>query len=327
MPRGDPGNLPAPSGRGGWPWSEVDVPADVDPPGGWPRITVVTPSFNQGGLVEETIRSVLLQRYPNLEYLVMDGGSTDATVEVLRRYGPWLDHWQSEPDGGQASAINGGWRRGTGELLAWLNSDDTFAPGALRTIGRAWLAAGRPSIVYGDAAAVDASGRVLGVKVLDAPRLDDLLSVRHLPQPATFLSRAAQQGVGWLDESLQFALDFDYFLRVAVAGATFHHVPVIVACSREYAGTKSSTGGDRLAAERWAVLEALFARPEAARWRHLRTRARAAVRWRRALDRWRRGRRGAALADALRVALTDPRSAALGAALRNRLPRQAGGRR
>jgi hypothetical protein len=101
----------------------------------------------------------------------------------------------------------------------------------------------------------------------------------------------------------------------------------VLARSREYGATKSSTGGDRLAAERWAALDALFARPEAEPWRHLRTRARAAVRWRRALDRWRLGRRGAALADAIRVALSDPRSAAFGAALRNRLGGQAPGLR
>lgn len=107
---------PPPPGKTGWPWTEESEPLAAQMPDGrpWPRITVVTPSFNQGQFLEATIRSVLLQRYPELEYFVLDGGSTDGSVDTIRRYAPWLSHWVSEPDGGQSAAINRGLERGSG---------------------------------------------------------------------------------------------------------------------------------------------------------------------------------------------------------------------
>src|SRR5579862_8824120 len=104
----------------------------------WPRITVVTPSFQQGRFLEETIRSVLGQGYPNLDYIVIDGGSTDQSVEIIQKYAAQLSYWVSEPDHGQANAVNKGFQRSTGEILGWLNSDDLLLPGALFTIGRAF---------------------------------------------------------------------------------------------------------------------------------------------------------------------------------------------
>jgi len=123
-----------PPGRTGWPWiteagwdsASDSVKRDV------PRITVVTPSFNQAEFIEETIRSVLLQGYPNLEYIVIDGGSTDGSVEVIEKYSPWLTYWCSEPDRGQSHAINKGFERATGEILGWINSDDILYSGALQ---------------------------------------------------------------------------------------------------------------------------------------------------------------------------------------------------
>jgi glycosyltransferase involved in cell wall biosynthesis len=116
----------------------------------WPRITVVTPSYQQAQFLEECLRSVLLQNYPNLEYVVIDGGSTDGSVEILRRYAPFLAHWQSTKDAGQGDALNQGFSRATGEIMGWLNSDDLLLPGALFAVARGFLRS-RADIVYGDA--------------------------------------------------------------------------------------------------------------------------------------------------------------------------------
>src|SRR5436309_5877981 len=121
-----------PRGKTGWPWTEESsrLPSRGPEGGSWPRLSVITPSFNQGQFIEETIRSILLQGYPNLEYIVMDGGSTDNTPAILRRYERWLGRSISEPDNGQADAINKGFRLTSGSIMAWLNSDDCYTKGA-----------------------------------------------------------------------------------------------------------------------------------------------------------------------------------------------------
>src|SRR5436190_764759 len=122
-----------PSGKKGWPWTEESSPppTQASPSRDWPRITIITPSFNQVQFIEETIRSILLQGYPNLEYLVLDGGSTDGSVEIIKKYSRWIDFWRSEPDGGQSAAINSGLKRGNGAYATWINSDDLLCKDAL----------------------------------------------------------------------------------------------------------------------------------------------------------------------------------------------------
>ena len=115
----------------------------------WPRISVVTPSYNQGQFIEETIRSVLLQGYPNLEYIIVDGGSTDGSVEIVRRYGLWISSWSSERDNCQSEAINKGLRGATGEIVSWLNSDDLLTPGALHKVALRLASDDRPAVVCG----------------------------------------------------------------------------------------------------------------------------------------------------------------------------------
>src|SRR5918996_5491103 len=130
--------LPPSPGKIGWPWTEESAQLPETMPDGcvWPRISIVTPSYNQGQFIEETIRSVLLQGYPSFEYIVIDGGSTDDSKEIIQKYEPWLTYWVSEPDRGQAHAINKGFARATGDIIQWVNSDDLLTPGALAEVGR-----------------------------------------------------------------------------------------------------------------------------------------------------------------------------------------------
>jgi glycosyltransferase involved in cell wall biosynthesis len=140
---------PAPPSKSGWPWN-VETATPQGEKETWPRITIVIPSFQQGRYLEEAIRSVLLQNYPNLELIVNDGGSSDGSKEILEQYSPHLSHWQSKQDGGQGNAINQGFDRATGEILGWLNSDDLYLPGAFFSVAKAFMAR-RVDIVYGDA--------------------------------------------------------------------------------------------------------------------------------------------------------------------------------
>jgi glycosyltransferase involved in cell wall biosynthesis len=209
--------LPAPPpGRSGWPW---DGAALAPPDGDWPRITVITPSFNQGRFIEETIRSVLLQGYPRLQYLIVDGGSRDESVEVIGKYQRHLSHWVSEPDRGQPHAINKGFARADGEIVTWLNSDDVFEPGALFTAAEALRT---EQVIYGEWLLTDAEGRPTWDSRSEGPR-PPLTLADWIPywkaypavQPSIFFRRSLIDDSRLVDESLQYAFDYDLWLRLA----------------------------------------------------------------------------------------------------------------
>jgi len=146
-----------------WP---MTLPGEISVPGpppdqSWPKISIVTPSFNQGTYLEKTIRSVLLQGYPNLEYIIIDGGSTDQSVEIIKKYESWVDFWVSEEDRGQSHAINKGLEKATGELLGWLNSDDYFLPDALFKLARSYLEDSSVGAIYGQGHMVDEKGIIV----------------------------------------------------------------------------------------------------------------------------------------------------------------------
>lgn len=218
---------PPPAGRTGWPWTEEGERLPDRMPDGrpWPRISITTPSYNQGAYLEETIRSVLLQGYPDIEYMVADGGSSDESVEIIRKYSPWLTWWVSEKDSGQGHAVNKGWERATGSLFAFLNSDDVLLPGAFATAVRAWGFDPDVAMVTGGIASTDAESRVLNTRApfLEDAGPQDLTLVDHdrwlLPQPSSFFVGEHLERVGrWLREDLRYALDRELIYRLARSG-------------------------------------------------------------------------------------------------------------
>ena len=211
----------------GWPWVEDDqqLPSVMPDGQAWPRISIVTPSLDQGEFIEETIRSVLLQGYPNLEYIVIDGGSTDGSVDILKKYDEHIDYWVSEPDRGQAHAINKGFSRASGDWVAWLNSDDLLLPGALRAVAEATAGDKMIDWIVGSVVVTDAVRKRLRVfePICDTDDWLDFLCTKRatgtsLPQPSSFWSRKALAQAGMLDETLNYVMDFEYWVRLARCG-------------------------------------------------------------------------------------------------------------
>jgi glycosyltransferase involved in cell wall biosynthesis len=205
-----------------------------------PLISVVTPSFNQGRFLEETLRSVAAQDYARKEHLVLDGGSTDGSVDIIRRHAPHLRHWASAPDRGQAHAINTGLAMAEGEVLSWLNSDDTYLPGALSTVGAVFAAHPEIDLVYGDFVYTDAAGRPMRRRhVFSSMSYETLLYHDYLGQPALFFRRSLYEKVGPLDEALYYCLDWDLFLRMWRVCRPLH-IPVVLATYRLDHAAKSN---------------------------------------------------------------------------------------
>lgn len=215
-----------PHGKIGWPWDVALEPISnfMNDVSFWPKVTVVTPSFNQGDYLEETIRSVLLQGYPNLEYMVIDGGSTDQSVSIIRRYEPWLTYWTSKKDKGQAAAINEGFRQAGGNYIAWLNSDDVFLPGAIKYAVEAFRDTPNAGMVYGDVDVIDEKSTKIGSFEPVKYNFEDLLTMKIiLPQQAAFFNKTALDTLGLLDENLIYAMDVELFIRI---GSRFKITPI-----------------------------------------------------------------------------------------------------
>jgi glycosyltransferase involved in cell wall biosynthesis len=180
-----------------------------------PLVSIVTPSLDHGPFIEATVRSVLEQDYPRVEYLVVDGGSTDQTLDILRRYDRSL-RWVSEPDGGQGAAINKGLRLMSGEILGWLNSDDVYEPQAISAAVEFLRQHPDAALVYGDATHIDTEGKEIGpCSYVEPANLHRLIhEVDYIVQPAAFFTRTAFEAVGGLDESLRWTLDYDLWLKI-----------------------------------------------------------------------------------------------------------------
>jgi len=210
--------LPSPpSGKIGWPWTEGAPPLSVLMPDGlpWPRVSVVTPSFNQAQFLEETIRSVLLQGYPNLEYFVMDGGSTDGSAQIIRKYAPWLAEWVSEKDKGQSDAINKGLSRASGSILAWLNSDDVYLPGCVSEIVSAFNRFADAGMIYGNIAVIDEDSKKLAVLPHQTWAFSHQLTQKIIiSQQGAFWRRVVMDSIGMLRDDLHYTMDFEFWIRI-----------------------------------------------------------------------------------------------------------------
>lgn len=229
-----------------------------------PKITVVTPSFNQGQFIEQTIDSVIGQRYPNLEYIVIDGGSTDGTVDILKKYDHQIDFWISEPDGGQANAINKGFAKGNGEILAWLNSDDVYENDVLQQVADFFaqtpdvdVISGRCRLWYGDS-------RDRMIQKSPLRTLEDFLKFNanwlnghQIVQPEAFFRRRAFNKVGGLREELQYSFDVCLWIDMVKSGCKFASIDRHWANLRMHEGQKTwnlSGGKAELARLAWNQL-------------------------------------------------------------------------
>jgi hypothetical protein len=216
-------------------------------------VSLITPSYNQAPYLDQTIRSVLAQDYPNIQYLISDGASTDGSVDIIRKYAPRLAWWVSEPDRGQADAINKGFAHATGDIVAWLNSDDVYAPHAVARAVQTFETHPRAGIVYGRAVSITPKGRPLNDLAFAHWTVDDLAAFNILTQPAVFIRRAAWERAGGLDPSYHLLLDHHLWLRIA-AREEMIGVPEVWAFARHHPAAKNVAQAEKFGQEAFRLL-------------------------------------------------------------------------
>lgn len=241
---------PPPQSKRGWPWTEESGPLPAKRPNGspWPRITIVTPSFHQGQFLEETIRSILLQGYPDLEYFVFDGASKDNSIEVIQKYAPWLSYWVSEPDAGQSDAITKGLQRGSGQLATWINSDDLLCKDALIThVTRNCI---EGNVLYaGMCIYIDTESRLVKTHQGRIHSLEDLLRIKtvwraggHLVQPETIFPLDLALEVGGINKNLHDSMDYEFWGKLFLAGVKIQYTGIPFGMLRLHALQKTANG-------------------------------------------------------------------------------------
>jgi glycosyltransferase involved in cell wall biosynthesis len=211
----------------------------------YPRISIITPSYNQAQYLEETILSVLNQGYPNLEYIVIDGGSTDNSVEIIKKYEQHISYWVSEKDAGQSDAINKGFAKATGDILAWLNSDDLYLPRVLHFVAEQ-LDSAKAEFLFADSIHMREEKRlkVYGSNVVRSHQMHNLLLIDYIIQPSSFWTRKAWEVTGVLDQTLHYAFDWEWFIRAKLAGVDFKPRTRALSIYRIHSIQKTGTGGD-----------------------------------------------------------------------------------
>ncbi|HJW90065.1 MAG TPA: glycosyltransferase family 2 protein [Anaerolineales bacterium] len=228
-----------------------------------PLVSIITPSYNQAAFLEDSLGSVLAQDYPAIEYLVVDGGSQDGSLEIIQRHADRLAWWVTEPDAGQAQAINKGMARARGEVVGWLNSDDLYLPGAIRGAVTALQSQPQAGLVYADAVSIDSQGNPLNTLAFPDWGLEELMGFRIICQPAAFMRRTALEQAGYLDESYQFLLDHHLWLRLA-GRAPIIHVPALWAAARQHPEAKNVAQAGGFGREAFRILDWMQTQPELA---------------------------------------------------------------
>jgi glycosyltransferase involved in cell wall biosynthesis len=232
---------------------------------GKPLVSIITPSFNQGSFLEETVESVLAQTYSPIEYIVIDGGSTDNSVEIIRRYGDSLAYWVSEPDRGQSHGINKGLDRSSGAIIGWLNSDDALMPDAAVRVVEAMQEP--PMVVHGSVRLVDAESKIVARPKLSKRNeefgLQTIVGEGLVNQPGAFWNRAIMERVGHLNEDLNYIMDYELWVRMALAGADFKRLGDPPLATYRLTGDTKTVGAlDKVGLEKLAVLDSLMSDPD-----------------------------------------------------------------
>ncbi len=229
----------------------------------FPCVSVVTPSYNQAQFLEETILSVLDQDYPNIEYIVIDGGSTDGSADIIKKFERRLAYWISEPDRGQSHAINKGWQHARGDIVAYLNSDDLYTPGAITIAVQGLLSNPDSCMVYSDAVVIDERSNAIGAAKghpFDVGRV--MTTQVKIPQPTMFVRRSALDTVGLLDERLHLCMDFDLWIRLGLKYPATYLPGVSIAKMRAHTAAKSTAALAKFPQERRRVLNRVFAQSD-----------------------------------------------------------------
>jgi glycosyltransferase involved in cell wall biosynthesis len=227
------------------------------------KISIITPSFNQAEFLEDTIQSVLGQKYSDLEYLIVDGGSTDGSVEIIQKYADRLTWWISEPDGGQAEAINKGFTKATGEIVAWLNSDDLYAPGAIKEATAFLSENPQIGLVYGNAVSFDQEGVPLNDLKFESWGLKELVAFNIICQPAVFFRRDVLEKAGYLNESYHLLLDHEFWLRMA-RKTRIQHIEREWAFARHHPDAKNVSRANEFSDEVIRILDWVRCEPDLA---------------------------------------------------------------
>lgn len=243
--------LPAPAKhKTGWPWTEESERLPDKMPDGrpWPTISIVTPSYNQGQFIEETIRSVLLQGYPNLEYTIIDGGSTDNSVDIIKKYSPWLTYWVSEPDRGQSHAINRGLKTGTGLFATWINSDDMLCKNAMMRLAT-WADWRTQDVYVGICVFIDEKGKAFKEHQGRIHSFEDLVCVRqiwrsngYIAQPAVLFPMSLFRDAGGLDDANHWTMDYELWGKFFLQGASFKYNDIEFGIFRSHKSQKTKDG-------------------------------------------------------------------------------------
>ena len=222
----------------------------------FPKISIVTPTFNQGNYIEESILSVIGQKYPNLEYIIMDGGSTDGSVEIIRKYEKKLSFWISEKDNGQSHAINKGFNRATGDILLWLNSDDMLLPNVLKTLNEEVVKRG-DAVYFGNCIHFEETDKLKtwGSNALGLARNADIKDVDYIIQPSSFWTRKVYEDIGPLSESLHYGFDWEWFIRARKADIPFIPVNKALSLYRIHEKHKSADGSGSRSSELLSIFK------------------------------------------------------------------------